>query len=254
MMATGARLLLLFALLVTRPTSAGAPLFGGVAPVSDAELAQERGGFTLPNGVDVAVTAQTDTVRNGELILRSVFRIEDRAATMTVYAPPPGMSGPAAAAPVAMAPTSAAAAPPAQPQLMIDSESGSARVAPGPVVPPIGFAVGVGARPDLGNAPAGLDPIPLTAGGPAVATAAGTVSLIASGSHMRVVLDGHSLDVHHFVGQAFGTAVANQASGDRIDSGTWLNLDLRNTGPIDAASAAIRSQDVALDALRFRTR
>ena len=67
-----------------------APL--AAASVPDTELAAQRGGFTLPSGIDVALTVQTQTSVNGVEVLRSVFRAEQGPPTLTVYAPRDGQS------------------------------------------------------------------------------------------------------------------------------------------------------------------
>ena len=64
-------------------------LAGQVAPLSDAELARQRGGFRLPNGVDVALTVQTQTAVDGAVVLRTVFRADQGAPTLTVFTPKP---------------------------------------------------------------------------------------------------------------------------------------------------------------------
>ena len=56
------------------------------AAVPDAELATQRGGFTLPSGVDVALTVQTQTSINGALVLRTVFRADQGPAVLTTFA------------------------------------------------------------------------------------------------------------------------------------------------------------------------
>lgn len=63
------------------PTTSDAP------PVAETELASMRGGFSLGNGLDVALAVQTDTAVNGSLLLRTVFRAEDGKPTLTTLAP-----------------------------------------------------------------------------------------------------------------------------------------------------------------------
>jgi hypothetical protein len=231
--------------LATLPAHANDGPFGNATRVSDEELAEERGGFVLPNGVDVALAAQIDTARNGELILRSVFRVEGSTQSMTVYAPAPGTTGPAvqggAGVPKAGAPA---------PLLVVGGDTGMARVEPGPALAAVSINVQTGPRPNLGEAPKGLDPLPLTAGGPGIETAAGLVSLAALPTGMRVTIDGHMLDVHHLFGQAFGPAVANTASDQVIESATLVNIQLGNADALRVVAGTARAQGIALDAVR----
>lgn len=48
-------------------------LFGGVTPVSDSELANIRGGFTTPSGLEINFGVTVQTFLDGVLALQSVF-------------------------------------------------------------------------------------------------------------------------------------------------------------------------------------
>ncbi len=61
-------------------------------PLPDAELARHRGGFRLPNGVDVALTVQTQTALNGAVVLRSVFSLDAGDPSFVVYTPRDGQT------------------------------------------------------------------------------------------------------------------------------------------------------------------
>ena len=56
------------------------------APVADPILAEQRGGFRLPSGIDVALSVQTQTAVNGAVLLRTVFQIDQGAPNFTIYA------------------------------------------------------------------------------------------------------------------------------------------------------------------------
>ena len=58
--------------------------------VPDPELATMRGGFRLPNGIDVSLTVQTQTAIDGAVVLRTVFRADQGAPTLTIFAPHTG--------------------------------------------------------------------------------------------------------------------------------------------------------------------
>ena len=57
----------------------------GVA-IHDIELAQMRGGFVLPNGIDVMMVITTETRVDGAMVLRSVLMVDQGAPQFTVFA------------------------------------------------------------------------------------------------------------------------------------------------------------------------
>lgn len=71
------------------PSSAIANPFSSRPPVSIEELGNLRGGFTLPNGMDVMAGVQIETRVNGELALHTVLNIADPTkAALEIFAPP----------------------------------------------------------------------------------------------------------------------------------------------------------------------
>ena len=58
--------------------------------LTDAELARQRGGFRLPNGIDVAMTVQTQSAVDGLVVLKTVFRADQGQPALTVLAPARG--------------------------------------------------------------------------------------------------------------------------------------------------------------------
>lgn len=75
-------LLMLPALLANAPA---APDVFASPPLPDTELADLRGGFRLPGGLEVAVAITTATMLNGQLAVRSVLRIDDGAPQLQVF-------------------------------------------------------------------------------------------------------------------------------------------------------------------------
>ena len=69
---------------------AGAAMCGPV--VGDETLARERGGFSLPNGIDVALSIDTQTAVNGAVVLRSVLKVDRGAPQIVAYVPRAGQS------------------------------------------------------------------------------------------------------------------------------------------------------------------
>lgn len=207
------------------------------ATVPDPELAQQRGGFTLPNGVDVALTVQTQTSVNGAVILQSVFRADQGAPTLSVYAPKAGET-------VAAAKAQGAIGVSAMPTVTYDSRSGIL-VTPGGGGP----AVSITARGDAPSPAAGLTQIQP---GTSLATDHGVVSQSAAGGLQTAELRAADLSVTHLAGTAFGSAIANSGSDRAIDTQTSLGIDLRNTGPEVFGSAMLRVEDVANGAMLAR--
>ena len=215
----------------------GQALFGMVAPVADEMLANERGGFMLPNGVDVALTVQTQTAVNGAVVLRTVFQASQGAPTLTVYAPRAGATVTAAPAGGATQASGAAA-----PVVTYDSRSGLS-VMPGVGAPAITLAGG--AR--NAEVPPGLQEI---AGG---VTDNGTVTQATQGGVRTVELSGSDLTVTHLAGNAFGTAIANSGSDRTIDTQTSVAIDLGAAGAdLMAGSALLRVGEVAGAAVAMR--
>lgn len=59
-------------------------------PLADEGLAAQRGGFSLPNGIDVALSIDTQTAVDGAVVLRSVFRVDTGKPETAVYVPRAG--------------------------------------------------------------------------------------------------------------------------------------------------------------------
>lgn len=218
------------------------------APVADPELAQQRGGFQLPNGVDVALTVQTQTAVDGAVVLRTVFKADVGTPTLTVFTPKPGMTvqaGPSnGVSEDGGVGTSAAVM---TPTVSYDPRTGI-QVTPGVSAPAINITSGHAAAEAA--PPADLQTV--DARGAGVATAAGLVTQVDT-EHLRTVqLQGADLAVTHFAGNAFGSAIANSGSDRAIDTQTTVSLDLSNAGPDVLGSAMLRAMDVASAATAMR--
>lgn len=70
------------ALLLALPGAAGATM---AAPaMSEAELAEARGGFALPGGLSIAIGVTTETKVDGATVLRSVYSV-DQVASLKLF-------------------------------------------------------------------------------------------------------------------------------------------------------------------------
>ncbi|WOK35933.1 hypothetical protein [Sphingomonas sp. C3-2] len=58
--------------------------FAGAARLDEAELDRMRGGFLLPNGLDIALGLEIATLVNGEVALRTVLTL-DQGSAINVY-------------------------------------------------------------------------------------------------------------------------------------------------------------------------
>lgn len=213
----------------------GAPL--AAASIPDTELAEQRGGFTLPNGVDVALTVQTQTAINGNVVLRTVFRADQGPATLAVYAPKPGEQV------AAQAGTAGGAT--AMPVVTYDSRTGI-QVASGAGRP----AVSIATQGMAGEAlPTGLARIDAATG---TVTDNGVVTQTTRGALQTAELTAGDLSIAHLAGSAFGSAIANSGSDRAIDTQTTIGLDLRNAGPQLLGSAMLRVEDMTTAAMQFR--
>ncbi|MHA6723946.1 hypothetical protein [Sphingomonas sp. RS2018] len=205
--------------------------------VPDAELARQRGGFLLPNGIDVALTVQTQTSVDGMVVLRSVFRADQGTPTLAVYAPKAGET-------VASEGTqTTGTGSPAMPTISFDGRGG-VQILPGIAARTV--AVGVTTASDL---PPGLEQV---AAGTSLSTAAGTVSQGGTGGLQTAELRAADLSITHLAGTAFGSAIANSGNDRAIDTQTSVGIELRNLGSTVMAGAMLRAEDVALSALRGR--
>ena len=206
-------------------------------PVPDTELATQRGGFMLPNGIDVALTVQTQTSINGVIVLRSVFRADQGPATLTVFAPKQGETVASGGNPNGGSATNV-------PTVTYDSRSGLT-VTPAQGGP----SVVITTRNAADAVPTGLTQI---ANGTQATTDSGVVSQMIKGGLQSAELRAADLSITHLAGTVFGSAIINSGSDRAIDTTTTVGLDLRNAGATILASAALRVEDLAISAMQGR--
>lgn len=207
-------------------------------PLPDAALAKLRGGIRLPSGVDVALSVQTQTSLNGNIVLQTVFQADRGPATVTAYAP---RSGEVVAAP---ARDQQVATDTTGPIVTYDARNGLT-VTPGAAIPVTAAALS-GAADTI---PAGLAKV-----ADGAVTDNGVIAESSRGSVRTVELQGADLRVAHLSGAAIGSVIANTGGDRTIDTLTNVAIDLRNAGPDTVGSAMFRVQDIALDALALRSR
>lgn len=224
--------------------SEDSPVFS--APeVSDAELADNRGGISLPGGIDVSMAVETETSVDGNLLLRSVFKVDNGAPTLQVFAPSPGQVVPSHPAPAGAAGT----AVPGAVSVTFDRQNGVTIVSTGPVIAAnVTVTTGGAPQADSGSPTANLQPLDLSNG--AVQAAGGQVSVQQLPTGPRIQLQGEGIDVSHVFGNAIGAVLINNANDRAIESATTIGLDLRNATPLNLGSSLLRIDDLAADAMR----
>lgn len=206
-------------------------------PVPDATLAQQRGGFRLPSGIDVALSVQTQTAIDGAVVLRTVFSVDQGKPTLSIHAPAPGQT--VAAGGGANGP----GRPAGTPVVAYDPRTGLS-VTPGMAAPPVTISTGAASRPDAGPA------LPTVAAG--ATTAAGTVSEATTNGLRTVSLEGADFIISHVAGNAFGSSITNTGNDRTIDTQTTLAIDLRGAAPDVLGSAMFRVENVAIQAMSIR--
>lgn len=207
------------------------------ATVPDDELADQRGGFMLPNGVDVALTVQTQTSLDGNVVLRTVFKADQGPASLTVYAPRSGE--------LVAARTGGPGAATVMPVVTYDSRTGIQI-----------SAAGGGPSVSIATPGAGVDVLPAGLARVDAATGAvtdnGVISQTTRGALQTAELTSADLSIAHLAGSAFGSAIANSGSNRAIDTQTTIGLDLRNAGSQLLGSGLLRVEDVTTSAMQFR--
>lgn len=192
------------------------PMFGGASRLEDDALDELRGGFILPNGMDVAVGIDIQTSVNGVLALRTMLTTAN------------------AGLPVLFVGDGNASANSAQ--------GGTAVTLPGGGV--VRLVDGSASSMEAGPGQQRIEP---TANGPAVSTPSGAVQLFNDDSGSQVVLRADSLELRHMVGNFTGSIVANTANDRSITTVVTVNVDLQNSA-VPLGNAMLRWDAVATEA------
>jgi|SRR5579859_2927337 len=183
--------LLAFAALAFAAPARAEPAAYKAAIVSDAALDTMRGGFELPNGMDISIGIQIDTLVNGSTVLRTLLTGSD-GSTLQVFAGGPTTS----------------------------SDTGNAGK---------GLSVHVGSTVLADGSVSNGQLVQLTPNGASVVTESGTVHLVQSNGQSTVLLDGNNLALQHMIGALTGAIVANQGSDRTIDTNVTVNLNIQNS-------------------------
>lgn len=242
-----ARPLLLCALLAL--TAAPLPAQEWGAPLADAALADMTGKFILPNGGSLALSVTSDTMLNGALVLRTVLTV-DQGSSVQVFGRPDGAASPTGATGATGGAGQAVPVLTSGASVLFDRRSG-AQITP----PTVGtIRVGGTGAAGAGAAELGLTPITVAAGGPAVRTPDGLVSVTTLPNGTQVSLAGDRIGIAHLVGPTVATAILNSGNDRTIDTVTTIGIDLHDAAALAMGSAAMKVDALAADASRGMVR
>ncbi|MBI0477239.1 hypothetical protein D9601_17970 [Sphingomonas sp. MA1305] len=216
------------------------------APLPDSELATLTGKFMLPGGGSLALSVTSDTLVNGTPVLRTVLTI-DQTANLQVF----GRDGNAASAAAtgksgsgSDAGTSAGAGALASGvSVLFDRRTGAQITVPTVSTVRTGTVGAADSQP-------GLVPLAIVAGGPAVQTPDGLVTLTSLANGSQVTLAGDQIGIAHLVGQSVATAVLNAGNDRTIDTVTTIGVTLHDATALTMGSAALKMDVLAADVAR----
>jgi hypothetical protein len=169
-----------------------------------------RGGFELPNGMDISIGIQIDTLVNGSTVLRTLLTGKD-GSTLQVFAGGPNV---------------------------VSTDPGNAGK---------GLSIHVGSMAQADGSASNGQLVQLVPNGASVVTDSGTVHLVQSKGQSTVLLDGNGLSLQHMIGALTGAIVANQGSDRTIDTNVTVNLNVQNSA-IPVGSMLMRLENVLLGA------
>ncbi|WP_022681638.1 hypothetical protein [Sphingobium bisphenolivorans] len=203
----------------------------GTPPVSDRSLSSMRGGFELPNGMNVAVGVQIDTYVDNSLALRTVLTVTDKVSSALE------ITVPSAVAAVTPNPIANAVTP-----VAVNLQTGPSPSVQAPAVNPDALAVSV----------------PISAAGSAAPTALpanmeirsdlGTLSVAQTDKGPAVILKGQDLEIQHMTGSSTGVLIANTMDNRAIDTIATVNISLSDSA-VPVGNIMLRIESVILDAV-----
>ncbi|MGR6331205.1 hypothetical protein ACU5AX_19260 [Sphingomonas sp. XXL09] len=222
------------------------------APLPDSELATLTGKFMLPGGGSLALSVTSDTLVNGTPVLRTVLTIDQTSNLQvfgrdghTVSAAASGQSGAGgeAGTGTGMGTAAGAGALAAGVSVLFDRRTGAQITVPTVSTVRTGTVGAADSQP-------GLVPLAIVAGGPAVQTPDGLVTLTSLANGSQVTLAGDQIGIAHLVGQSVATAVLNAGNDRTIDTVTTIGVTLHDATALTMGSAALKMDVLAADVAR----
>jgi hypothetical protein len=253
--------------------SDGPPMFDGPA-MSDAELSQARGGFTLPNGLDINFGVIVATSVDGVRVLQTEFQVQGSSALVQVtpygaqtsaigsngsgqadgdgttvnIGSISGEAGKDGTISATFGNGQATASRDGSVSLSIGGLSASAD-AQGRLQIDLGRATGQsvtnGSANDAGNGQGMATTTPTS-----LSTPITTVSV--AGTGVTSVAELSDLLIQHQIGQQISAVVVNRGDNRVIDSQLSISLQLSDVQPMALGSVGYRVQSLGLDAAAWR--
>lgn len=211
--------------------NASAPMFDAPA-LSDAELADARGGFSLPGGATVDFGAVITTSVDGVRLLQTQLRVNAADGVVAQVAAAEGVQ-------LSIAGRDAA----------ISRDAGTETPAAAPSPPPAPVPETTSAADVAAGTNVGTVTVPPSAAGSAGATA--TVAADPS-AYLNTSVELDDLIVRHSIGQQISSLVANSGDGRIIDNQLSISVRLDNVQPMAMGSLGFRIQAISLDAVIWR--
>lgn len=206
--------------------------------VPEPVLAEQRGGFRLPNGIDVALSIDSRTAINGAIVLQTVVKIDEGAPVVTAYVPKNGES-----VGLAMNQSGTGGAPAAT--VTYDEQRGL--IVTKPTFSP-SVSVG-GGQNGAGTPVEGLQEVDLSQ---RFTSANGEIRKGMFGAAEAIEFSTADLSVLHLTEGVYGSAILNSGSNRTIDTQTTISIDLQNVGPAVLGSTMLRVEGLAIDAMTGR--
>jgi hypothetical protein len=198
--------------------------FGTAVPVET--LGEMRGGFSLPNGVDISLAVRSDTVLDGRVILQTVYQVTDAARLSIAVAKDGGSVQTGSGT--------------GTPQVIVSGADGST----------VRLFTGSASAPTPSDQ--GLRTVDL-APGQSVATPDGMLSVVRTARGEAVTLAGDLLSTTHLMGDLLGSVTVNRANDLTINTTTTIDLNVGNLSVPRFDAAALAADTLAADAVRQLT-
>ena len=208
-----------------------------VTPVSDADLQAQRGGIRLPNGIDVALSVQTQTAVDGSIVLRTIFTLDEGPAQFSVFTPQPG-------------------------EIIVLNRDAADTIGESGSITSVSYDVRNGIKVSRATrAPAAaVETVPYleqsdfqdVTGHDSISTDNGLLRQRLVNGNQVADLTTDDLRIAHFAGRAFGSAIANMGNDRTIDTQTVISIRLDDVNPAIIGSAMLRVEGIGITALRSR--
>ncbi len=205
--------------------------------LSDAELGEARGGFALPNGVNVNIAAQLETSLNGVKILSTSFVLG-------------GQSTSSVAPDFAQEPATLAVLP----DISTETEEVASLITEVVEVATAGAEEPQSPATSVTDAAEPAEQFAVVTA-PATGTTSSSTSTAseAQGGNVTYTADVPGLNVEHTIGSRIASVIANTLDNSVIDHRTTIDITLSDVRPMEMGSLPFRINNLAIDAMTMRS-